>query len=133
MTAAVVIALAAVLLAAARWGLNRRHTAQGVYPPEGLTEDALLADADRALSRARDLGASTGHLWAWRDLLSDTAARMSEAAAEDGAPERLDGLRRDLDAAEGRIRAALADLDPPRAEGPAPSGTDSGGRNPWSG
>ncbi|RKS06199.1 hypothetical protein DFP74_1823 [Nocardiopsis sp. Huas11] len=126
MTGALVLGTAAALLAAARWALTRRHTARRVYPPRGVAEEALLAGAERSLERSRALGATTGHLWAWRDLLSDTATEAatvpppSEPGAvggsdgtgrTNGTDGRLDTLRHELDAAEARIRTALADLD----------------------
>jgi hypothetical protein len=91
-----------------------------------VARSALLADAERSLERSRNLGAATGHLWAWRDLLSDTAAEAATATTAvsgrqgaggsagaggtGGTDARLDARRHDLDAAEARIRSALADL-----------------------
>jgi hypothetical protein len=139
-TAALVLGIAAALLAAARWALTRRHTAQRIYPPRGVARSALLADAERSLERSRNLGAATGHLWSWRDLLSDTASEAATATTVSGrqgaggsagaggtggTDARLDARRHDLDAAEARIRSALADLGL-RAGSPER-------RAPWSG
>jgi hypothetical protein len=137
-TAALVLGIAATLLAAARWALTRRHTAQRIYPPRGVARSALLADAERSLERSRNLGAATGHLWAWRDLLSDTAAEAATAVSgrqgaggsagaggTGGTDARPDARRHDLDAAEARIRSALADLG-------LPAGSPER-RGPWSG
>jgi hypothetical protein len=131
-TTATVIALATVLLATARWWLSLRHTAQRVYPERSLIEDALLADARRDLERSQDLGAALGYLRAWHGLLSDTAAEAVEAPGREGRDSGADARWRTLDAAEERIRAALAGSGRLR-EGSAPSRQGSEGREPWNG
>ncbi|MGW8527076.1 MULTISPECIES: hypothetical protein [Nocardiopsidaceae] len=134
MTAAAVLAVAAALLAAARLFLNGRHPDRGVHSPGGTAEEALTADAGRSLERAAEFGAFEGHLWAWRDLLSDTAAALSGADTEPpggGTAEAEDDRRREPDSAEQRLRSALSPLAESREAGTA--GVDSGGSGPWSG
>ncbi|MDE3723167.1 hypothetical protein PWG71_17380 [Nocardiopsis sp. N85] len=130
---ALVIALATALLLTARWALNRHQASHGISPPRDPDEEGLWAEAHREQERAKDLGTAAGNLWAWRDLLSDTAVAARTESGEDGAAARLDTRRRGFDEAEGRIRDALADLGPRHVDGPARSGARPGGSAPWSG
>ncbi|MFI6575568.1 hypothetical protein ACIBFB_07185 [Nocardiopsis sp. NPDC050513] len=133
MTEAIVIALAAGLLATARWALSGFHAARRVHPPRGWTETDARADAERALERSGDLGASTGHVRAWRDLLSAAAEEAARAPVGGEAPEGREALRSAFDREERRIRSALSDLETPGASGPARSGDAWEGTDQWSG
>jgi hypothetical protein len=121
-TTAIVLLLATPLLAAARWTLTRSHTAHRLYLSRDTTADRLLAEARRDLRRSRALGASLGHLRAWRDLLSGTASDSPSEA-------RL----RELDTAEERARAALADLYRHSTDDSAQTRAPMEGTAPWSG
>ncbi|QKW31927.1 hypothetical protein HUT17_02305 [Nocardiopsis flavescens] len=132
MTAAV-IASAAALLLVARWALNLRRGHGDPAPPRFTDEEELPAEARRAQERARDLGAAAGHLWAWRDLLSDVAAAGGSSGEGEGDGRHGVGGGAGADAAEGRIRTALAGLGLSRVESPARSVTRSGGSAPWLG
>ncbi|MDA8370221.1 MAG: hypothetical protein M0026_10170 [Nocardiopsaceae bacterium] len=116
MTIALVIAGVAVLLAGTRWGLSRYLTAQRVYPRPNEHMADLVAQAERSLKRSEDSGAYLGHLWAWRDLLADTAEEKSRTPSEGGTATFSETQRREFDEVAERIRASLADLDPNRFE-----------------
>ncbi|OLT27826.1 hypothetical protein BJF83_17190 [Nocardiopsis sp. CNR-923] len=133
MTTAVWIAAAAGLLVMARKVLDLRDTRQRRYPPRARDSTGAAADPRRALKRAEVLGASTGHLWAWRALLSDTAAEASRVSAGDGRPADEAERRRAFDDAQRRIRSALTGLDLPGSSAPARYGKTARGADPWSG